>query len=253
MKSKRSLGQNFFINKNLCEQIVDIVTKEQPDLIVEIGPGKGSFTQSLSEKNQNLLLIEKDNNLAEDLIKSFPNSKVRNVDFLEYNMDDLDTYGTKNILFFGSLPYNASKPIIRKIITSKYFNSTCYFIIQKEVADKYTAKEPNNNLLSIETHLYSDVKKLFDISPESFKPKPKVTSSFVCFSPKKKIPDIDMVTFRKFLYMCFKQPRKTIKNNLRDIDTQNRGQIAELLSMRPQHLSLDEYLFLFTNVKDLLI
>ena len=233
IETKKSLGQNFFVNKNLAQQISDIVIEENPEVVVEIGPGAGSFTQFLREQNFKLILIEKDETLSSLLGEKYPKAEVRNVDFLEWEMGDLEEHIEKKILFFGSLPYNVSKKIIKKIIKSKYFNTNSYFIIQKEVAQKYTDLEPNNNFLSVSTHLYADVKRLFDISPESFKPRPKVNSSFVRFSPKDIIPELDKKAFEKFLKICFKQPRKTLHNNLKNSFSFGEGEGKELLSKSP--------------------
>lgn len=247
-KTKRSLGQNFFVNKNLAKQITDIVEKENADLIIEIGPGSGSFTQFLAKQNSELFLIEKDDVLSKTLAKEYPSITVENADFLEWELDKLKVYSKEKFLFFGSLPYNVSKKIIQKIITSDYFNTNSYFIIQKEVAQKYTDSAPSNSILSVYTALFANVKRLFDISPESFKPRPNVNSSFVRFSPRDIDRDIDVADFKKFLQTCFKYPRKTLRNNLKSSFEIENEKTQELLSKRPQHLSLNEFLFLFSNI-----
>lgn len=249
VESKKSLGQNFFVNKNLAKQIGNTVLQENPDVIVEIGPGTGSFTQFLLQGNSKLILVEKDNSLSKTLTENYPFAIVINTDFLEWDLDELVQYKGKRILFFGSLPYNVSKPIIKKIIESKYFNTNSYFIVQKEVAQKYTTFAPNNSYLSAHTQLYTKVTRLLDISPESFKPRPRVNSSFVRFSPNKFDPDINKMAFEKFLKSCFKQPRKTLRNNLKNSFAFENEKAKELLSKRPQHLSLKEFLFLFSNIK----
>jgi 16S rRNA (adenine1518-N6/adenine1519-N6)-dimethyltransferase len=247
-KTKRSLGQNFFINKNLARQIADIVEKENADLIVEVGPGSGSFTQFLVKQDSDLLLIEKDDVLSKILTEEYPSVKVKNTDFLKWEFDELKGNSEKSLLFFGSLPYNVSKKIIQKIISSNYFNTNSYFIIQKEVAQKYTSLAPNSSILSVYTSLFADVKRLFDISPESFKPRPNVNSSFVRFSPKNIDVNINVEAFKKFLQTCFKYPRKTLRNNLKDSFKIENKKAQELLSKRPQHLSLNDFLFLFSNI-----
>ena len=233
MKSKKSLGQNFFINEHLGQKIVDIILKENPENIVEIGSGEGFFTGKIHKKTPNVICIEKDNILAERLSETYKTLTVYNQDFLDFDMSNLPD----DILFLGSLPYNASKPIIKKIITSKYFTKPAYFIIQKEVADKYTAQKPYNNLLSINTQIYAYPKKLFNIESGSFRPKPKVRSTFIQFLPKEKlhIPE----GFENFLKLAFRFPRKTLKNNL-NIDPLN-----PLSQKRPSEVSLEDYLILF--------
>lgn len=253
MEQKKSLGQNFFINKNLSEQIINLVRQEEPEVIVEIGPGKGAFTNLLVQSEAKIVLVEKDDTLAQELAVLNPNVDVHNADFLEWNMEELEKYADKKIVFFGSLPYNVSKPIIRKIVESKYFKNNSYFIIQKEVAEKYIAKVPENNLLSVQTQLYATSKRILDISPDSFKPRPKVNSSLILFSPKEPLTDFNHVGFGKFVKKCFIQPRKTLKNNLKGTVLKDDPEVNGLLLKRAQHLSLEEYLFLFGNVENLLI
>ncbi len=241
---KKSLGQNFFINEHLGERIISYITQENPDLIVEIGPGRGFFTKKLSKLTPNLLLVEKDDILAQELKLTYPN--ILNIDFLDWDFKELIPDKEKKIIFFGSLPYNVSKPIIQKIISSEFFNNNCYFITQKEVAEKYVAKNPDSNILSLKSQLFANPTKLFDISPGSFFPPPKVTSSLICFSPKQQKIQLNHEKFIKFIEKSFQSPRKTLKNNLKgmnfNIDT------LSLLNKRPQELTLDDYLFLFNNL-----
>ncbi len=244
MKEKKSLGQNFFVNKNLAEQIVNEVLSVKHDILVEIGAGEGYFTNIFNRNNENIIIVEKDDVLAKNLKEIFNNLTVINQDFLDWDFAELEKYSTKKILFFGSLPYNVSKKIIRKIINSSYFNTPSFFIIQKEVAQKYTDNEPDNNLLSLQTKIFAETKKLFDISPTSFRPKPKVNSSLIKFSPlNQNIKEKE--AFESFLIECFQQPRKTLANNLRKqrLTINEKHQI--LLSKRPQHLSFSEYLEMF--------
>ena len=245
---KKSLGQNFFINRNLSQQIAEIVLQENPDIIVEIGPGAGAFTQFFAKENTELLAIEKDDSLSSDLETLYPSIAIKNIDFLDWDLLELKPFKEKRITFFGSLPYNVSKKIIKKIISSKFFNSSSFFIIQKEVAEKYSAKEPDNNFLSLSTSLYADVNKLFNISPESFKPKPKVNSTFIQFIPKDPLI-VDIHSFEKFLRDSFRQPRKTLKNNLGKRYLFRVNDTLSFLQDRPQHLSLEQYLYLFNNLE----
>jgi 16S rRNA (adenine1518-N6/adenine1519-N6)-dimethyltransferase len=231
-RPKRSLGQNFFINEHLGEKIVEEIVKSNPSSITEIGPGLGFFTGKLHKKIKDISCIEKDDKFTEMLSGQYPLITLYNEDFLDFDMSKLK----KDTTFFGSLPYNASKPIIRKILTSEYFTKPCFFIIQKEVADKYTQKEPRNNLLSLTSQIYSESKKLFYINSGAFRPKPNVESAFIQFVPKKTTVPKD---FEKFLIQCFKSPRKTLKNNLRTKTSD------PLLLKRPAEISLEEYLILF--------
>jgi len=247
MKTKKSLGQNFFVNENLGEKIINYVKAENPEVIVEIGPGRGFFTQKLSLFSDKQLLIEKDDLLAESLKITYPNAIVLNIDFLDWDFKELEQFKDKKIFFYGSLPYNVSKPIIHKIISSEFFFNNCYFIIQKEVAEKYIAKEPNNNILSLKTQLFAKPKKLMDINPKAFAPQPKVTSSVIRFSPiLTASTTINEEKFIKFIENCFRSPRKTLRNNLKNISS--RLQDDELFNKRPQELTLEQYIHIFTNL-----
>lgn len=249
IKPRKSLGQNFFVNNNLAKQIVEIVQNNKPEIIVEIGPGQGYFSKFFSESDQKIIMIEKDDILAENLSYTIRNSIVINEDFLDWDFKELTPYKRESITFFGSLPYNVSKKIIKKITESEYFKNNAYFIIQKEVAEKYVEREPNNSLLSLRTEIYADVKKLFDIKPESFNPRPKVRSSFTQFSPREKDLQIgNLIKFDELMEEAFKQPRKKLANNLKRYSFKNENRIKNLLEKRPQHLSLEEYLLLFSNI-----
>lgn len=244
---KKSLGQNFFVNENLGRGIIEYIEKESPDVIVEIGPGHGFFTKKLYALGKPLILIEKDNLLADSLRQEYPNAEIINKDFLEWDMDEIKKYKDLKATFFGSLPYNVSKPIIHMIISSGYFNNSSYFIVQKEVAQKYTAKAPDNNILSLKTQLYADSKKLFDIGPKSFFPSPKVDSSYIKFTPNNISVPIKKELMVSFIEKCFRSPRKTLRNNLKT----NKAslEVENILNKRPSQLSLEEYIFLFTNLQ----
>jgi len=244
---KKSLGQNFFVNENLGEKIINFVKEENPEVVVEIGPGRGFFTQKLAQFTSNLVLIEKDDALAQALKNQFPNATILNIDFLDWDFKELEQFKDKKLVFYGSLPYNVSKPIIHRILSSRFFFNNCYFIIQKEVAEKYITKEPNNNILSLRTQLFAKPKKLMDIHPGAFMPQPKVMSSVIRFSPiLKQQNNINEEKFVKFIENCFRSPRKTLRNNLKNISA--RLQSEELLDKRPQELTLEQYIQIFTNL-----
>ncbi len=237
MKAKKSLGQNFFINENLSRYILDRIDNNNIDTVVEIGPGLGFFTKKLIERFKNIIVIEKDFELAQNLQREYPQITVINEDFLEIDLKDITK---KDVIYFGSLPYNVSKPIIRKIVTDSSFVHSGYFIVQKEVAEKYLYRKPYN-ILSLTTNIYSNVKKEFDISPASFRPQPKVTSALISFTKKERYK-IDNKELEELIKSAFKQPRKSLRNNLKN--TKYRDRIDEYTDRRPAELSLEEYISL---------
>ena len=179
MEPKKSLGQNFFVNQNLAKRIVQEVFNESPELIAEIGPGQGYFSKIFYEQKAKLLLVEKDDNLAEQLSSIFPKEIVINKDFLDWDFEELSIFPKDKITFFGSLPYNVSKKIIDKIINSEYFRNPCFFIIQKEVAERVCAKSPDANYLSIFLQTFFNVELISVVPKEHFYPSPQVDGAII--------------------------------------------------------------------------
>lgn len=246
VKPKRSLGQNFFVNENLGNKIVENVLQSKPSRILEIGPGRGFFTEKFLKENILVTAIEKDDMLAQELTLRFPTLKVLHKDVLDIDFSTLNL--TEDTVIYGSLPYNISKPIINNILKEVNPGIQMYFIIQKEVADKYVDKEPNNNILSVLTHTYASTKKLFDINPGSFRPKPKVTSSLISFTKGScSIENIDK--YRKFLESSFTSPRKKLRNNLGSFKDIIQKEYPNLLDLRPQELTVEQYIQIYNLIQ----
>ncbi|MDD3474773.1 MAG: rRNA adenine dimethyltransferase family protein [Candidatus Dojkabacteria bacterium] len=228
--AKRSLGQNFLVNSGVIEKITTIVIDSKPKHITEIGPGKGAFTKVFYGTTIPLTLIEKDNNLFQLLQNNYKNIELYNLDFLDYKTSNFET------TYFGSLPFNVSKEIIDKILKSETFKNPAFFIIQKEVAEKYLNR--NKNELGFTREIYADFKILFDIKPGSFNPKPKVTSSFVKFIPNNHLGSINKQDLEILIQRSFKMPRKTLKNNL---STYGYKIPENINNERATELELDDY------------
>jgi 16S rRNA (adenine1518-N6/adenine1519-N6)-dimethyltransferase len=230
VKPKRSLGQNFFVNQDLVKKVIKTVLQSNPKHITEIGSGKGAFTKAFYEITTSLTLIEKDKILAQYLESMFPEAKVYNLDILTFELDNSDT------TYFGSLPFNISKEIIEKIIKSYTFKNPAFFIIQKEVAEKYR----NNyiNSLGLTREIYADCEKIFDIKPGNFRPRPNVTATFIKFIPHDKYTDINKKELEILIQRAFTKPRKTLHNNLKMYDYNMSDTFS---SKRAAQLSLEEY------------
>ncbi|MBI2357267.1 ribosomal RNA small subunit methyltransferase A [Candidatus Dojkabacteria bacterium] len=243
MRLNKALGQNFFNNHNLADWIVAEVAKSNPKTVIEIGPGDGYFSKRLELIAEKLLLIEKDTELAEFLRLKLPKAEIANEDVMEYEID-LDRY-TKPIVIYGSLPYNISKLIIEKFIQTAGIDSM-YFIIQKEVAEKYTFAEGKSSILSLITSLYGDVEILKLIKPGNFIPKPKVESALIKIKYNSNSGGIDVEKFKIIVKTAFSNPRKTLRNNLKKFDT---SQIDSLiLARRAETLNLNEYKDLVSKI-----
>ena len=248
-KPKKSLGQNFLIDQNILQKIVNTVSINSNSEILEIGPGTGNLTNYLIKKNpKKIFVVEKDNNLSMLLDKKFKNKiNIINNDILKISENLISK---QKLVVFGNLPYNISTEILAKWITSKnksFWFSKLILMFQKEVADRIIAKINTSNYgrLSILSNWKLDIKKIMNISRNSFFPKPKIESSLLIFSPKnnfykiKNPKNLELIT-RVF----FNQRRKMIKKPFKQI-FEDPDEIAKKLSinlnLRPQNLSPDMY------------
>ena len=190
-KPKKSLGQNFLIDKNIINLIVDLGKINQNDTVLEVGPGTGNLTEAiLLKKPKKLIVIEKDKNLTSKLEKKFKNNiTIINDDILEVNENDI---ANKPMTIYGNLPYKISTQILAKWIKNNNFNNITKKLIlmfQKEVADRIIAdtNEKTYGRLSILSCWKMKIKKIIDINPRSFYPSPKIKSTVLFFEPKKNI------------------------------------------------------------------
>ena len=222
--SKKSLGQNFLIDKNIIRKIVNLTKVDAKD-VVEIGPGKGALTDEILKRNpKSIMLIEKDDRLFFFLKKKYYNNKIIkifNKDILKINLESIIK---KKSIIFGNLPYNISSQILVKIIKFKNcppkFNDII-FMFQKELGEKIVCKFPSSNYgrLSILTHYKLNIVNKFLISPNCFFPKPKINSMIIHFQPKSNkkyiIKNID--NLEKITNVLFSNKRKMINKNIKKI------------------------------------
>ena len=195
IKAKKSLGQNFLIDENILKKIVNITNIKNKN-VLEIGPGTGNLTyQILSKAPKKFIVIEKDKNLAINLMNEFKDKiEVINKDILLVDEKNLDN---DKFIVFGNLPYNISTQILSKWVLNldkkKFWFSCLILMFQKEVADRIISKFNSSKYgrISILSNWKLDVKKICDIKSNSFSPKPKVNSSLIYFKPKQFFFDID--------------------------------------------------------------
>ena len=244
---KKSLGQNFLIDKNVINKIIDIGNIERSKTVVEIGPGYGSLTNKILEMNpKKIITIEKDEKLALNLKKNFKgNNNIEIINNDIFNFIDGKNFG-QNVIVFGNLPYNISTQILASLILLKEWPpwfEILIFMFQKEVADRILAKKKSKNFgrLSILCNWRLEIKKHFDVSKNCFLPKPKVNSTILSFRPKKnkfyiKNPkQLEMVT-----RILFSNRRKMINKNFLKLFHNDRSVANELnlnLNQRPEELS----------------
>ena len=248
IKAKKSLGQNFLIDKNILEKITNI-TDIKDKIILEIGPGTGSLTSYILKKNpKKIFVIEKDDNLALNLKNKFDDKLIIiNDDVLK--IDENILFKDK-VIVFGNLPYNISTEILSKWIINlkeSFWFESLVLMFQKEVADRIIAKFNTSNYgrLSIICNWKLNIKKVCDIKPGAFYPKPKVDSSLLFFQPKKNFIKLNNPkNLEKVTRIFFNQRRKMLKkpyNQLFNGDQKVCNKLKINLSLRPQNLNLDTY------------
>ena len=258
IKPKKSLGQNFLIDRNILELIVDtaeITNKE----VLEIGPGSGNLTTFiLKKKPKKVHVIEKDDELALLLEDKFSNEiNIINDDVLKISEDKISK---EKLTVFGNLPYNISTEILSKWITNlgkKSWFESLVLMFQKEVAERIIAESNTSKYgrLSILSNWKLNIKKITDIKPQSFSPRPKIDSTLLLFTPKEKFfelknaKNLEMIT-RVF----FSQRRKMLKKPFNQVFN-NAKEVADKfninLNLRPQNLEPEMYFKLVKEYEDL--
>jgi 16S rRNA (adenine1518-N6/adenine1519-N6)-dimethyltransferase len=221
---KKSLGQNYLHDDNICRNIVDIFNAQENDCILEIGPGMGALTKYLLKKTKNLTAIELDEKNVEILKRDYPQLIVIHQDFLKIDFEKfIDDYlVTSKLKIIGNIPYYITSDIIFKIIDNREFISDAQLMMQEEVAQRLGAL-PNHKaygILSVMVQTFCKVELLFKVTANCFYPKPKVDSRVVKMTFNndylKQIKDINF--FRKFVKSAFSHRRKTLRNSLKSMN-----------------------------------
>ncbi|MBX9668204.1 MAG: 16S rRNA (adenine(1518)-N(6)/adenine(1519)-N(6))-dimethyltransferase RsmA [Candidatus Obscuribacterales bacterium] len=266
--AKKKLGQNFFVDPERLQRIVDSLDLNPQDHIVEIGPGLGFLTEVLAETGNQVTAIELDRELVDNFRSRLPaNVNLIHGDFLDFDLLSLNPKPTKII---GNVPYQITSPIMAHVFgeigepSAWYSNISCVVMtIQLEVADRLIAKPGSkaySHLTILKEYLF-DAEILFKVPPLSFFPVPEVTSAVVRLTPLAKPPvePTDMKMFRKVLAAGFKQRRKMIKNNLRFLKI-NEIEISKIMreaginpSARAEDLSIRQFAVLSDAFSELTV
>ena len=245
---KKSLGQNFLIDKNIINKISDSIQVNNDDLIIEIGPGAGALTKELIKKDSDVICFEIDERLKETLeeIKS-DKLKIVYKDFLRVKLDDYIDKKYNRLFFVGNLPYYITTAIINKIVReSDPYEIT--IMIQKEVAERFMAK-PNSReygSLSVFLQYNFDIEKICLVSKKCFIPVPKVDSMVIKLKSNKKIGVKNEEKFYKLIKDSFKQKRKNLKNNLKNYNIEEINKVLNKfnkdLTYRAEEITIDEFI-----------
>ena len=258
IKPKKSLGQNFLIDHNVLEQIVDTVEIKNKE-VLEIGPGSGNLTTFILKKNPNkVYVIEKDDDLALLLNDKFTNKiNIINDDVLKVSEDKISS---EKLTVFGNLPYNISTEILSKWIVNidkNFWFENLILMFQKEVAERIIAESNSSKYgrLSILSNWKLNIKKIMDIKPQSFSPQPKINSTLLLFTPKKNFFKLnDAKNLEMITRVFFSQRRKMLKKPFNKIFN-NAKEVSDKfninLNLRPQNLEPEIYFKLVEEYESL--
>ena len=258
IRPKKSLGQNFLIDRNVLEQITDTVDVENKE-ILEIGPGSGNLTTFiLKKKPKKVYVVEKDDELALLLQDKFADKiTIINDDILKVFENKISS---EKLTVFGNLPYNISTEILSKWITNlgkETWFEKLVLMFQKEVAERIIAESNSSQYgrLSILSNWKLNIKKIVDIKPESFSPRPKIDSTLLLFSPRDKFFELkDAKNLEKITRIFFSQRRKMLKKPFNQVFN-NAKEVADKfgidLNLRPQNLEPETYFKLVKEYEDL--
>jgi len=248
VKPKKYLGQHFLNDINIAEKIVNCLDAENVDQVLEIGPGTGVLTKFLLKKDFNLYVIEIDDESVNFLNVNFPELKDRiiNDDFLKLNLNE---FFENEFALIGNFPYNISSQILFKVLEYKNNIPEVVGMFQKEVAERVSSKPGSKvyGILSVLIQAYFDVEYLFTVNESVFIPPPKVKSAVLKLKRKNDVLlKCNETLFFRVVKTAFNQRRKTLRNSLRTL-IPNRELKDEILSKRPEQLSVNEFVLL-TNL-----
>ena len=250
--AKKSLGQNFLIDRRVVSRILSAAELAPSDTALEIGPGRGILTRPLAERAASLTAVELDDDLAAALRTEFagqPQVRIVHADAREVDIPPLIPQDAPYKLI-ANLPYYAAQPIIRRFLETERKPALMVVMVQREVARNMTAAPGEMSLLSVATQLYGKPRIVASVPPRAFRPAPKVTSAVVRIDtyPQPALPIDSIDAFFTLARAGFSAPRKQIRNCLRQGLAISRDDAEAMLSdaridpkRRPQTLSLDDW------------
>ena len=246
-KPKKNFGQNFLTDQIILGRIIDALSLNKHDEVLEIGCGKGALTERILAKEVNLRGVEIDRDLIEELnlikLKN-KNLDVLNEDILKINLKDISE---SKLRIVGNLPYNISSKIMLWSIKNKDMIEDVHFMLQKEFAERLISS-PNKKSygrLSILAQLFFNVEELFDVPSESFFPEPKVDSLFLRLKPKenKDLEYLDIECLQNVTLKAFTKRRKKISSGLKELLTkEDLKKINIDPDLRPENLTIADYI-----------
>ena len=250
VRAKKNLGQHFLNDKNIAKKIVDSLQANQVQDVLEIGPGMGVLTQFLLQNEQyQTTVVEIDRESVEYLNEHYPQLEGHIIakDFLKL---DLKEHFSGSFAVIGNFPYNISSQIFFKVLDYKNQIPEVVGMIQKEVAERLSAGPGSKTygILSVILQAYYNIDYLFTVHEHVFIPPPKVKSAVIRLSRNQREKlDCDETLFVKVIKTAFNQRRKTLRNSLKPLLTDETLRSDDFLNKRPEQLSVSEFEYL-TNM-----
>lgn len=256
---KKQLGQNFLIDANILEKIVEAADLTKADGALEIGPGIGTLTQALAERAGVVVAIEKDDRLIpilSETLGGYPNVFVRREDVLETDLHELfaECFTGRKVSVVANLPYYVTTPIVMKLLEERLPLTSIVVMVQKEVAERMAAAPGGKDYgaLTIAVQYYTEPQIICRVPKTAFMPQPNVESIVIRLKLREKpaVAVCDEALFFKLVKAGFAQRRKTIVNNLQRVFSVSGGKEAILRvleragidpSRRGETLSLEEF------------
>ncbi|EKE18935.1 MAG: dimethyladenosine transferase [uncultured bacterium] len=257
VKAKKSLGQNFLKDDEVLSRIIESANLSQDDVVIEIGPGQGALTELLAKNCRKVVAIELDDRLIPILQEKFKDNKNVDIihdDILKLNLPELVTgyeLPTTGYKVVANIPYYITAPIIRLFLETKIPPREVILMVQKEVAERITAKAGAMSILAVSVQYYGKSEYLFSVSKESFDPVPKVDSAIIRITHNMEHGEKNAVETKKFFRIVkagFSAKRKTLVNNLSNGLQIEKIEIEEKLislgfskNTRAQELSVNDW------------
>ena len=247
VKAKKHLGQHFLNDLRIAFDITNLLDKNTKD-VIEIGPGMGILTQFLIKNNYNTQVVEIDEECVTYIKLNFPNLNIHQSDFLKLNLKERYPF---NFSLIGNFPYNVSSQILFKVFENRNQISEVIGMFQKEVAERIVCKKgKKRGILSVLMQTFYDIEYCFTVHENVFTPPPKVKSGVIrLIRNKRKKLSVDEIKFKKIVKLVFNQRRKKIKNSIKPWKLKNDKKIEDLLTLRAEQLSVDDFIQLTHYVR----
>jgi len=258
VRPSKSLGQNFLIDQNILEKIIEASSIKKTETILEVGPGLGTLTQELAKNASRVIAVEKDSTMCEILKETLANYK--NIEVINANILQTPGVCKENYKVVANIPYYLTSPLIRLFLEAETPPEYMVLMVQKEVAQRITAKPPEMSLLAVSVQFYADAKIEFYVSKNCFWPTPKVDSAVIKITPKKdrlpmSIQPIQPELFFKIVKAGFSAPRKQLTGNLSKSLKLNKQEVLAWLlknkidpKQRAETLSIKDWINLSNSI-----